>query len=356
MCSEVQTPSQTCCARGAHDMDIRPTILSLFSGYGGLELGLGRVLGSTRVLAYVEREAYAAANLVAAMQAEALAPAPIWSDVQTFDASGIRPDLLTAGIPCQPFSTAGKRQHTDDERWVWSDVARIIGECRPGTVFLECTPGIRRRGLPVILRDLAGHGYDAAWTCDSRASDAGAPHRRSRFFLVAHSDGQQLRHNEQRQAGGRHHLQDGGEALAGHNGEAMAYPGSQRLSEQRTSHDDDGCDASGHEPHRCSAGVGNADGTRPSEHASVGEDARAQQPATERAGRTVEFPPGPDDADGWRRYIAAGGPQPGIRGGIAGPADRVDRVRLVGNGVCPGQAAQAFRELSSLLLHSGEQR
>ena len=62
------------------------------------------------------------------------------------------------------------------------------------------------------------------------------------------------------------------------------------------------------------------------------------------------FPPGPDDTDGWRRWTRAGGPQPGVRGGSHGAPDRVDRIRLLGNGVVPAQAALAFRELSARVL------
>ena len=260
-------------------MGVRPTIISLFTGYGGLELGLDRVLGGTRTVCMVEREAFAIANLVAQMQAGAVAQAPIWTDVSTFDGRGWRPDVLVGGPPCQPFSTAGKRRHTDDERWIWADVARIIGECRAPIVFLENVPGLRKRGLGVMLRDLAAMGYDAEWGCFT-ASEAGAPHRRTRLFL-------------------------------------LAYAGGVGLSKLRQAHDHDRGDAPRHQPD--------------------GRDA---------------FPPGPDGAEGWRRWTGADGPQPGIRGGThAGVCrNRTHRVRLLGNGVCPAQAALAFRELSSRAL------
>ena len=257
-------------------MGVRPTIISLFTGYGGLEMGLDRALGGTRTVCMVEREAFAIANLVAQMEAGAVAPTPIWTDVSTFDGKPWRDrvDILCGGPPCQPFSTAGKRRHTDDERWIWADVARIIGDVRPGIVFLENVPGLRKRGLGVMLRDLAALGYDAEWGCFT-ASEAGAPHRRTRLFLLAYASG--LGQSKLRQA-----------------------------------HDDDRGDAPRHQPDGCDA-----------------------------------FPPGPDDADGWRRWLGSGGPQPGIRGGTHGAPDRTHRIRLLGNGVCPAQAALAFRELSS---------
>ena len=287
------------------------TILSLFSGYGGVERGVAAAIGGARAVCMVEREAFAIANMVAQMEAGAVAQAPIWTDVTTFDGKPWRGrvDILTGGPPCQPFSTAGKRKHTDDERWIWADVARIIGEVRPGVVFLENVPGLRKRGLSVMLRDLAAMGYDAEWGC-FKASDAGAPHRRTRLFLLAYADREQLRQHQQRAQGGRVNLCDGGKAQPQHDGAKLADASGLGLSKLRQAHDDNGGDAPRHKPDGCHA-----------------------------------FPPGPGDANGWRRWTRAGGPQPGVCGGSHGAPDRVDRIRLLGNGVVPAQAALAFREL-----------
>ena len=292
------------------------TILSLFSGYGGLERGVAAAIGGARPVCMVEREAFAIANMVAQMEAGALAQAPIWTDVTTFDGKPWRGrvDVLTGGPPCQPFSTAGKRKHIDDERWIWADVARIIGEVRPGVVFLENVPGLRKRGLSVMLRDLAAMGYDAEWGC-FKASDAGAPHRRNRLFLLAYSDREQLRQHKQRAQGGRVHLCDSGQAQPQHDGAKLADASGLGLSELRQSHDHDRGNAPRHQPYGCHA-----------------------------------FPPSPDDTEGWRRWTRANGPQPGVCGGSHGAPDRVDRIRLLGNGVVPAQAALAFRELSARAL------
>ena len=327
------------------------TILSLFSGYGGLERGVAAAIGGARAVCMVEREAFAIANMVAQMQAGTLDQAPIWTDVTTFDGKPWRGrvSVLTGGPPCQPFSTAGKRKHTDDERWIWADVARIIGECQAPIVFLENVPGLRKRGLGVMLRDLAAMGYDAEWGC-FKASDAGAPHRRTRLFLLAYADREQLRQHQQRAQGGRVHLCDGGQAQPEHDGAKLADASGLGLSELWPSHDHNGGDAPRHQPDGCHEGMGDTDGTRPPQHVREPGDARQEQPPAIGAGGGVEFPPGPDDTDGWRRWIRAGGPQPGVRGGPHGAPDRVDRIRLLGNGVVPGQAALAFRELSARAL------
>ena len=333
-------------------MDIRPTIISLFTGYGGLELGLARALGGARTVCMVEREAFAIGNLVAQMEAGALAPAPIWTDVSTFDGRPWRGrvDVLTGGPPCQPFSTAGKRRGTDDERWIWADVARIIGEVRPGVVFLENVPGLRKRGLGVMLRDLAALGFDGAeWGC-FRASDAGAPHRRTRLFLLAYADREQLRQLRRGRGG------QGGPSASQFSGAgaALAYASGLGQPEQRTAHDEHRGDASGHQPDGRNEAMANA--------MCAGPQGRQPQ-ALQRAGRghqggaaaelcAASFPPGPDDADGWRRWLGAGGPQPGVRGGAhaGGCKNRVDRIRLLGNGVVPVQAELAFRELTNRAL------
>lgn len=97
----------------------------LCSGYAGMELALR---GIARTVAHVERDAYAAATLVARMEAQELDQAPVWSDLCTFDARAWRGRvaLVTAGFPCQPFSSAGRKLGTDDDRWLWPEIARII--------------------------------------------------------------------------------------------------------------------------------------------------------------------------------------------------------------------------------------
>ncbi len=124
--------------------------LALCAGVGGLELGLALANPGYRSVGYVERESYATAILVARMGEQALDPAPVWDDLTTFDGRPWRGkvDLISAGFPCQPFSAAGKQKGTDDERWLWPDIARIIREVQPGYVFLENVPGLSLKLCP----------------------------------------------------------------------------------------------------------------------------------------------------------------------------------------------------------------
>jgi DNA (cytosine-5)-methyltransferase 1 len=96
-------------------------------------------------------------------------------------------DILTAGYPCQPFSTAGKRQGADDARHLWPYIMEAVRVLRPRWLVCENVAGHLTLGFGDVLRDLAEAGFDAEW-CVLRASDVGAPHRRARLFFVACSD------------------------------------------------------------------------------------------------------------------------------------------------------------------------
>lgn len=169
-------------------------ILSLCSGYGGLDLGVDLATGgASRVVCHVEREVFAAAILASRMAEASIPASPIWSDLRTFDGTAWRGavDLVTGGYPCQPFSQAGKRLGDRDERHLWPDIARIIAEVEPGVVFLENVPGHLSLGFDAVCDDLHGMGFRVAAGLFS-ASEVGAPHRRERLFIlgiVADGDG-----------------------------------------------------------------------------------------------------------------------------------------------------------------------
>jgi DNA (cytosine-5)-methyltransferase 1 len=160
------------------------TIGSLFSGVGGLDLGLEHGLAAagihTRTLWQVEQNDYARAVL-----ARHWPHAERYTDVRTITASSVAPvDLLCGGFPCQDISDAGNGAGLAGERsGLFFEMARIIRELRPRIVVLENVAAITTRGLGTVLGELAALGYDARWG-GLRASEVGAPHRRERWFCV----------------------------------------------------------------------------------------------------------------------------------------------------------------------------
>lgn len=161
----------------------RPRIGSLCSGAGGLDLAVESVTGGQTIW-HAEYDDDASKVLSTRWPG-----IPNHRDITATDWTGVEPiDIVTAGYPCQPFSAAGQRKGTDDERHLWPYVAEAIRVLRPRLVVLENVAGHRSLGFDCVLADLAEMRYDAQW-CSIRASDVGAPHRRERIFVVANPAG-----------------------------------------------------------------------------------------------------------------------------------------------------------------------
>ncbi|WP_461296348.1 DNA cytosine methyltransferase [Streptomyces harbinensis] len=155
-------------------------ILELCAGYGGLGMVVESLTG--------ERVAYVADNSPAASAVLSVRyPVPNLGDISEASWGELAGcvDIITAGFPCQDISTAGRGAGIHGERsGIWKHVAEAVRAIRPRLVCLENVAAIRRRGLSVVLGDLAEIGYDAHW-CSVRASEVGAPHQRDRWFCVA---------------------------------------------------------------------------------------------------------------------------------------------------------------------------
>lgn len=162
--------------------------LALFAGAGGGILG-GHLLGWRTVCA-VEYDCYAAAILCQRQNDGFLPAFPVWDDVRTFAGRPWRGivDVVSGGFPCQDISAAGTGAGLDGERsGLWVEMARIIGEVRPGFCFVENSPVLTSRGLGRVLGDLAALGYDAEWGVLG-AADVGAPHQRDRIWIMAYAE------------------------------------------------------------------------------------------------------------------------------------------------------------------------
>ena len=159
--------------------------LHLFAGAGGGILA-DILLGHQPVCA-VEIEPYCQQVLSARQQDGCIPWFPIFDDVQTFDGKPWRGkvDVVCGGFPCQDISVAGKGAGIGGEKSsMWKHMARIIGEVRPSYAFVENSPMLIRRGLGVVLADLAEMGYDAKWGIMG-AHHVSAPHKRDRIWILA---------------------------------------------------------------------------------------------------------------------------------------------------------------------------
>ena len=109
-------------------------------------------------------------------------------DIRTFKPEYT--DIITGGFPCQPFSHAGKRKGTDDNRYLWPEMLRVISEVRPRWVIGENVAGLlsmeNGKTLDRILTDLEDQGYHTE-TFLIPASATGAWHRRDRIWILANS-------------------------------------------------------------------------------------------------------------------------------------------------------------------------
>lgn len=181
--------------------------LSLFSGAGGGLLGT-HLLGWEPV-GYVEFDDYCQRVIAARIRDGILPGAPIYGDIRAFIGEGYAAsytglvDVITAGFPCQPFSTAGKRAGEDDERNMWPATIECIRVVRPRWCLLENVPGLLSSGyFGTVLGDLAQSGYDARWRVLS-AAEVGAPHRRNRLWIVATDAASQRENGKHRDNGGK---------------------------------------------------------------------------------------------------------------------------------------------------------
>ena len=162
----------------------RPTALSLFSGVGALDLAVHRAFGA-RFLGHIEWEASAASVLLERMETKDMEPAPVWcGDYRELPLGPFvgRTDILVAGFPCQPFSTASRgRKVAVDE---WPGTLRSILRVKPRNVVLE---NVSEEAIRTAALDLSAYGYRSYYD-RSCASEVGAAMRRERWWLLAYAD------------------------------------------------------------------------------------------------------------------------------------------------------------------------
>lgn len=313
--------------------------LHLFAGAGGGILG-GMLLGHTCVCA-VEIEPYGRKVLLQRQRDGMLPKFPIWDDVRTFDGKPWRGkiDIICGGFPCQDISCAGKGAGIDGERsGLWSEFARIISEVRPRYAFVENSPMLAVRGLGRVLGDLSEIGYDARW-CVMGADDVGAPHVRKRMWILAYT----------RYGCGERNLRIKGERLCEQDAETFGIPDSDSIVR----------------PSEISNDVADANSVRKLQSQGIVEkfggriSHSGENMANSKMSRQQSRTLGQGQVQSWRGCTwwnrdpadEDGAFESGMGRVADGVADRVDRLKAIGNGQVPLVAARAFVELKRRLLN-----
>ena len=346
--------------------------LSLCAGYGGIDIGLRRVLPNLVTVCYSEIEIFAIHNLVEKMQQcpDLLHPAPIWTNLKTLPLESLREilgsnSLISGGFPCQPFSCAGARLGDEDPRHLFPYIKNAIRIIQPRIVFLENVQGIVSaklkgnhwgdpEGTPVllhVLRELERVGYRATAGIFSAEVDAGLPHQRKRVFIL----GERLAYP----TGIRGEIQNRWELTIE---QVIEWNGEERGI--RATPARPGQPQHWWEPPRVITGeeLDNPGSNVPTK--IPGDDGEVLKVSPEQGEEQCTFVFGGAGTEGAERTIISplGGTPHGPATGVV-PADlwetyrtlgvstmnRADELRLLGNGVVPEVAARAFEILSKEL-------
>ena len=342
-------------------MDNPQNVISFCTGYGGLELGIGRAGVDVRIVCNVEIEAFVQANLVAKTEEGRMDNAPIWTDLKTFPASIFRGKVcgIVGGYPCQPFSSAGKRKGEEDPRHLWPYIRKHVRAVRPLWCFFENVQGHATMGLWRVLSDLEEEGYETTWGIFS-AEEVGAPHQRKRVFILARLGNPP----SERPRGGSENCEGEQSEVLGERLESdeLANPasGQPRESQARNGREDTG---GGSEETQWPARPGEEQyeweeprvvanrkvercGGRKNKDGKDGEGISEQEGEERPILRSETAGCGGDgEAPNDEAQSEFCGTIDGTKSGVDAIANRVDRLRLLGNGVVPQTAELAWRTL-----------
>ena len=340
-----------------------PTILSLFSGVGGLEVAVKLALPGSCVVGYVERDSFACAALMARMEESSMDLAPVFvGRIQDMDGRELRGhvDVVCGGIPCRPYSIAGARLGNRDERALWHELARIVEECQPSLVFIENVPTfVTGAGFRPLGEELCRLGYEIADPLFIGAGDVGAPHGRRRVFILAYRD------LERREVERRLQELDEGVRSPQRDDADGRDEGLADATDDNGGSGEPGAEAGTREDRERGRGSpGGGGGIRKESVPDAERDVLRNEPGGSSgesgAGEAITgelgfFPPGPGNEQEWARIIKgypglAPAIEPGLRVVVDGvpvvlDESRADQLRCAGNSVVVAQAYVAFRQL-----------
>ncbi len=292
--------------------------LDLFSGIGGISLALREWV---RPIAYCEIDPYCQGVLISRMANGLLPNCPIWNDVKSLQGADFRGsiDMVYGGFPCQDISCAGHGKGLEGERsGLFFEIMRLAKEIRPKFIFLENVPTITSRGGFQVVEEITSLWYDCRW-CVISAASVGALHRRERWFLLAHA-----KHD------GASTSKDGGstreELVSGKFKEqaqdSRAFERASCLSSDVANSND-----------------GNTDSIPGEQTNKVAQSEQTEERAWRgSAGQHWPF----ESREHWQKTVSEMGK---CSDGIP---FQVDRLRALGNSVCPQQVKEAFKILMGI--------
>ena len=159
-------------------------LLDLFSGIGGFSLGAER--NGIETIGFVEKDEFCQKVLK-----KHWSDVPIIDDIRKVNGKDFgAATIISGGFPCQPFSVAGKREGTDDDRYLWDEMLRVISSCKPTWVIGENVEGLINIQDGMVLRsvqdDLEREGFQVQCLVIP-ASGIGAWHQRKRVWIIGHN-------------------------------------------------------------------------------------------------------------------------------------------------------------------------
>ena len=162
-------------------------LLDLFSGIGGFSYAAEKLVGGYETVAFCEQDEFCQQVLRKHWK-----DVPIYDDVRTIDATRLgNIDIVAGGFPCQAVSQAGLQKATEDDRWLWDEMLRIIQDCKPKWIIGENVVGLININQGILFEqvqtDLEKEGYSVQSVVIPAASK-NAPHRRDRVWIIAHSN------------------------------------------------------------------------------------------------------------------------------------------------------------------------
>ena len=307
------------------------THLSLFTGIGGLDLAAE--WAGFETVGQCEWADYPTKVLE-----KHWPDVPRWQDIRSmtkesfYERTGLRTvDVISGGFPCQPFSVAGKRRGSEDDRYLWPEMLRVIEELRPAWVVGENVAGIVNMALDTVLSDLEAKGYAAgAFIIPACAVDA--PHRRDRVAILAYA-------NRTEWGPGESHGNEPDGKDAGWTQAASGVGTSGQNDKSGFMADADGAglqgrDGAGMPECACKRPVG-ACGSSVSHTYSLRLEEPGKQGLPQRAGVPITD-------SGWWEV------EPDVGRVADGVPRRVDRLRSLGNAVVPQQFYPIFQAIAEV--------